>query len=146
MGKGSWAASPPSPGSSINAINEHTYTAKAAFPRSQQRPEGNLYQIGTGAAMVYDSFGRRVEQSGAEILYGPDGSKLALMSGQSVTRAFAPLPGAPALGAGFRPRGTSVPRSPVRLFHYFGGCCLVLSSGGASGSSNLRVASAVNLR
>ena len=103
MGKGSWAASPPSPGSSINAINEHTYTAKAAFPRSQQRPEGNLYQIGTGAAMVYDSFGRRVEQSGAEILYGPDGSKLALMSGQSVTRAFAPLPGAPTLGAGLPP-------------------------------------------
>ena len=47
--------------------------------------------------MVYDALGRRVEQpSGggtAEILYGPDGSKLALMAGQTVTRAFLPLPG-----------------------------------------------------
>ncbi len=47
--------------------------------------------------MVYDAFGRRVEQTNssgtAEILYGPNGSKLALMSGQSVTKAFVPLPG-----------------------------------------------------
>jgi RHS repeat-associated protein len=34
-----------------------------------------------------------VEQTGAQILYGVDGSKLAVMNGQSVVKAFAPLPG-----------------------------------------------------
>jgi RHS repeat-associated protein len=63
----------------------HTYVWDAA---------GNLYQIDAGAAMVYDAFDRRIEQpNGSVILYGPDGSKLALMSGQTVTRAFVPLPG-----------------------------------------------------
>ena len=59
--------------------------------------DGNLNKLDSGAAMVYDAFGRRVEQpSGggtAEILYGPDGSKLAVMAGQTVTRAFLALPG-----------------------------------------------------
>jgi len=48
-------------------------------------------------SMVYDALGRRVEQtvsgSTTEILYGADGSKLALMSGQSVAKAFIPLTG-----------------------------------------------------
>ncbi len=43
--------------------------------------EGNLSQLDGGTAMVYDAFGRRVEQTNssgtAEILYGPDESKLA---------------------------------------------------------------------
>jgi RHS repeat-associated protein len=44
--------------------------------------------------MVYDALDRRVKQpNGSVILYGPDGSKLAVMSGQTVTRAFVPLPG-----------------------------------------------------
>jgi YD repeat-containing protein len=63
--------------------------------------DGNLYQFtlyqGSSTPMVYDALGRRVEQpngSGTlEILYGPDGSKLALMSGYVVVKAFAPLPG-----------------------------------------------------
>jgi RHS repeat-associated protein len=46
---------------------------------------------------TYDALGRRVEQlkSGAytEIVYGPGGNKLALMSGQTVTKVFAPLSG-----------------------------------------------------
>ena len=59
--------------------------------------DGNLSQLDGATAMVYDAFGRRVEQTNssgtAEILYGPNGSKLALMSGQTVTKAFVPLPG-----------------------------------------------------
>jgi hypothetical protein len=59
--------------------------------------DGNLSQLDGGTAIVYDAFGRRVEQSNGsgttEILCGPDGSKLALMNGQSVTKAFVPLPG-----------------------------------------------------
>ena len=48
--------------------------------------------------MIYDAFGRRVEEPNPndsgfiEILYGPDGSKLALMSGASVAHASVPLP------------------------------------------------------
>src|SRR6202142_3771192 len=59
--------------------------------------DGNLSQLDSAAAIVYDALDRRVEQpSGggtAEILYGPDGSKLAVMAGQTVTRAFLALPG-----------------------------------------------------
>jgi RHS repeat-associated protein len=63
----------------------HTYTWDA---------NGNLYQIDGGTAMVYDALDRRVKQpNGSVILYGPDGSKLAVMSGQTVTKAFIPLPG-----------------------------------------------------
>jgi RHS repeat-associated protein len=46
---------------------------------------------------VYDALGRRVEQTNSsgtrEILYGPNGSKLALMSGQTSVEAFIPLAG-----------------------------------------------------
>ena len=48
--------------------------------------------------MIYDAFGRRVEEPNPngsgfiEILYGPDGSKLALISGASVAHASVPLP------------------------------------------------------
>jgi len=59
--------------------------------------DGNLNKLDSGAAMVYDALGRRVEQPSAggtaEILYGPDGSKLAVMAGQTVTRAFLGLLG-----------------------------------------------------
>jgi RHS repeat-associated protein len=62
--------------------------------------EGKLQQLDPGAAqttLTYDALGRRVEQTNAsgtiEILYGPDGSKLALMSGLTgVVKAFVPLP------------------------------------------------------
>jgi YD repeat-containing protein len=56
--------------------------------------EGNLATFG-GNTETYDALDRRVEQSSGgmytEIVYGPAGNKLALMSGQTVTKVFAPL-------------------------------------------------------
>jgi len=50
-----------------------------------------------GIGATYDALGRLVElnRSGAyaEIVYTPSGGKLALMNGQSLLRAFVPLPG-----------------------------------------------------
>jgi RHS repeat-associated protein len=70
----------------IMANGSHTFTWDAA---------GKILGMDT-VSLTYDALGRMVEQSrsGAttEILYGPTG-KLALMNGQSVTKAFVPLPG-----------------------------------------------------
>ena len=48
-------------------------------------------------SLTYDALGRMVEQnrsgSYTELVYGPDGGKLALMNGQTVQKAFVPLPG-----------------------------------------------------
>ncbi len=55
--------------------------------------EGNLSQFNSGGIIVYDALGRRVEQPGTQIVYGIDGGKLALMNHQTVTNAYAPLPG-----------------------------------------------------
>jgi len=59
--------------------------------------EGLLNQFNGGTALVYDALGRRVEQTNTsgtrEILYSPDGSKLALMNGQTSTQAFVKLAG-----------------------------------------------------
>jgi RHS repeat-associated protein len=59
--------------------------------------EGLLSTFNGGTALVYDALGRRVEQTNAsgtrEILYGPDGSKLALMNGQAIAQAFIGLSG-----------------------------------------------------
>jgi RHS repeat-associated protein len=50
-----------------------------------------------GAILTYDALGRMVEQdkSGVftEIAYAPTGGKLAIMSGQTLQKAFVPLPG-----------------------------------------------------
>jgi hypothetical protein len=50
-----------------------------------------------GIGATYDAFGNMVElnRSGTytEIVYAPSGGKLALMNGQSLVRAFVPLPG-----------------------------------------------------
>ena len=50
-----------------------------------------------GVGVTYDASGRMVEQnkSGAysQIVYTPSGAKLALMSGQTLTKAFVPLTG-----------------------------------------------------
>jgi RHS repeat-associated protein len=58
--------------------------------------EGNLATLG-GDAETYDALDRRVEQYNGsaytEIVYGPGGNKMALMSGQAVTKVFAPLSG-----------------------------------------------------
>lgn len=47
--------------------------------------------------VTYDALGRMVEQargsSYTEIVYGPSGGKLALMTGQTLSKAFMPLPG-----------------------------------------------------
>ena len=50
-----------------------------------------------GIAVTYDALGRAVEaaKSGGtvEFVYGPDGGKLAVMSGQALVGAYVPLPG-----------------------------------------------------
>jgi RHS repeat-associated protein len=72
------------------ADGAHTYTWDA---------EGNMISVSdtSTTTVIYDALGRRVEQNGgsasAELLYGPDGSKLAVMSGQTVIKALVPLPG-----------------------------------------------------
>ena len=52
--------------------------------------------LGSTISMTYDALDRRVEQgvlrgATSEILYGPNGAKLAIMSGTTVTKVFAPL-------------------------------------------------------
>jgi len=72
-----------------NALNDgtHIYTWDA---------EGRPLTV-DGVGLTYDALLRMVEQnrSGAytEIVYAPTGNKLALMSGQSLVKAFVPLPG-----------------------------------------------------
>ena len=50
-----------------------------------------------GVGVTYDASGRMVEQNKSgtysEIVYTPSGAKLALMSGQTLTKAFVPLTG-----------------------------------------------------
>ncbi len=64
----------------------HTYTWDV---------QGRVTAVDT-VGLTYDALGRMVEQnrSGSyrQILYGPNGGKLALMNGQSVVKAFVPLP------------------------------------------------------
>ena len=56
--------------------------------------EGNLATLNSNAE-TYDALNRRVEQYNGsaytEIVYGPAGNKMALMSGQTVTKVFTPL-------------------------------------------------------
>jgi len=72
-----------------NVLNDcnHSYTWDA---------DGNSISIDT-AGLTFDAFDRAVEKnvSGTytQIVYGPGGDKLALMSGSSLTKAFIPLPG-----------------------------------------------------
>jgi len=74
----------------------HTYSWDAA---------GKMLTVDSGTSngvcLTYDALGRMVEQargsictsSYTQILYSPTGGKLALMNGQSVSKAFIPLPG-----------------------------------------------------
>ncbi|HTD23757.1 MAG TPA: RHS repeat-associated core domain-containing protein [Terriglobales bacterium] len=69
----------------------HTYTWDA---------DGKMVSVTSGANTVnltYDALGRMVEQqrgtSYQQIVYGPGGGKLALMNGQTLAKAFVPLPG-----------------------------------------------------
>jgi RHS repeat-associated protein len=56
--------------------------------------EGNVASLDSNGE-TYDALNRRVEQYNGsaytEIVYGPAGNKLALMSGQTVTKVFTPL-------------------------------------------------------
>jgi len=67
--------------------NSHAYTWDA---------DGNSVTV-DGVALTYDALDRMVEQnrsgSYTQIVYAPTGGKLALMSGQSLVKAFIPLPG-----------------------------------------------------
>jgi RHS repeat-associated protein len=72
-----------------NATNDtaHTYTWDAA---------GRPVTVDS-VALTYDALGRMAEQNRggvySQIVYTPMGTKFALMSAQTLTRAFAPLPG-----------------------------------------------------
>jgi RHS repeat-associated protein len=71
------------------ALNDcaHTYSWDSA---------GNPLTI-DGVNLIYDALGRMVEQAAGstytQIVYGPGGGKLASMNGQTLKKAFVPLPG-----------------------------------------------------
>ncbi len=52
---------------------------------------------GSTVNLIYDALGRMVEQQRGsiytQVVYGPGGGKLALMNGQTLIKAFVPLPG-----------------------------------------------------
>jgi RHS repeat-associated protein len=58
--------------------------------------DGHAHTLGN-VTLTYDALGRMVEQqngsSYTQIVYNVDGSKLALMNGQNLTKAYVPLPG-----------------------------------------------------
>jgi RHS repeat-associated protein len=85
----------------------HTYTWDA---------EGKVLSIDT-VNLTYDAMGRMVEQNRSgtytQIVYSPTGSKLALMSGQALQKAFVPLPGKAA--AVYTGSGLAYYRHPDRL-------------------------------
>jgi len=68
------------------------YTWDAEGKMLSDAPNGS-----TTANVTYDALGRAVEQargsSYTQIVYGPQGNKLALMNGQTLAKAFVPLPG-----------------------------------------------------
>ncbi len=68
----------------------------------------------TTVNLTYDFLGRMVEQargsSYTQIVYGPTGSKLALMNGQTLVKAFVPLPAGGT--AVYAPGGLSLYRHP----------------------------------
>ena len=62
--------------------------------------EGKMLNVdSTAVQLTYDAFGRAVEQnrggSYTEIVYAPSGTKLALMNGTTLVKAFVSLPGGP---------------------------------------------------
>jgi RHS repeat-associated protein len=64
-----------------------------------------------GVSVTYDALGRMVEQNRSgvysEITYAPDGTRIQIMNGQSLTKAFVPLPG-----------GAVAVYAPSALIHY----------------------------
>jgi RHS repeat-associated protein len=72
-----------------NVLND---SAHQYAPDAENRPVTT-----DGVALTYDALGRMVEQNRSnvytQIVYGPSGGKLALMSGQTLQKAFVALPG-----------------------------------------------------
>jgi RHS repeat-associated protein len=73
-----------------DSLDQYTWNAEG-------RPVTMAPYGGGTVSLTFDALGRMVEQSASggytQIVYGPSGSKLALMSGQTLTKAFVPLPG-----------------------------------------------------
>jgi RHS repeat-associated protein len=72
----------------VKADGTHNYTWDG---------EGNMLTLDTtGVTLTYDALGRMVEQNRGgiytEIVYAPTGTKFALMNGQTLAKAFVPLP------------------------------------------------------
>ncbi|HTC92890.1 MAG TPA: RHS repeat-associated core domain-containing protein [Terriglobales bacterium] len=69
----------------------HTYSWNADDQMSSVTTGSNTVNL------TYDALGRMVEQQRGtayqQIVYSPGGNKLALMNGQTLTKAFVPLPG-----------------------------------------------------
>ena len=80
-------------------MNAAIQTAPACTPLTLQLGSTNAFDAENkpvkleGTSVVFDALGRAVEAAGHEILYGPDGSKIGIMSGQSLVRADIALPG-----------------------------------------------------
>ncbi len=75
----------------------------------------------TAVAITYDALDRAVEQNRSgnytQIVYAPSGGKLALMNGQTLQKAFVPLPGGPT--AVYAPGTTGPLLSPCGLAGQF---------------------------
>ena len=108
----------------MTADNNHTYSYDT---------ENKIITIDSGGSggicLIYDALGRVVEQdkgsacntsptSSTEIVYSPAGTKLALMNGSSLFKAFVPLPGG---GAGRLHLVGFAVLSPSRLAGEFAG-------------------------
>jgi RHS repeat-associated protein len=87
-----------------DGVNNYTYNAQDKL--------WSVYPTGGSAtSYVYDAFGHMVEResggSYTQTLYGPNGQKLAGMSGQTLSYAFIPMPG-----------GSQVLTSGASTFYY----------------------------
>ncbi len=82
----------PGQGFTYDANGNTTHDNMHAYSWDAQGHAVSVDAIG----LTYDALGRMVEQqngsSYTQILYGPSGGKLALMNGQTVSKAFIPLP------------------------------------------------------
>jgi RHS repeat-associated protein len=89
------------PGASVSYDANGNLLGDGAHSYTWDGNWGNPSAITTSATgmigLTYDALGRMVEQNRngnyTQIVYGPGGGKLALMSGQSLQKAFVPLPG-----------------------------------------------------
>ena len=72
-------------------LNDPTQGATAV---NEYDPDGKAKTF-ENVAVTYDALNRPVEVGGQEFVYAPDGSKIAVMSGQTLTRADIPCPAAP---------------------------------------------------